>query len=53
LFVSIGGRSASAHLAEYGADGLLGLAGLQFFAASLALHALHRRQKPGGFRLPE
>jgi hypothetical protein len=44
-------RLAPAHLAEDGAHALLGLTGLTFFAALLALEALHRSQKPQRFWL--
>ena len=46
-----GTRLALAHLAEDGAHALLGLAGLTFLAALLALEALHRCQKPQRFWL--
>jgi hypothetical protein len=44
-------RSAFADLAEGGPDALLGFYGLLLFAAPPLLDALHRRQKPRGFRL--
>jgi len=44
-------RSAFADLAESSPDALLGFYGLLLFAAPPLLDALHRGQKPGGFRL--
>jgi hypothetical protein len=49
--VETGPGSALAHLAECGADALLGLPGLLRLAMLLPLEALHRCQKAGGFWL--